>query len=38
MTPHMGMYSEEAVGAVSLICAQNVAAMAKGEPLKFQVV
>ena len=32
------LFVEEAVGAVSLICAQNVAAMAKGEPLKFQVV
>ena len=38
MTSHIGMYSEEAVGAVSIICAENVAAIAKGEPLQFQVV
>ncbi|MDD3164894.1 MAG: phosphoglycerate dehydrogenase [Oscillospiraceae bacterium] len=38
ITPHMGMYSEEAVGAVSLICAKNVAALSKGEPLLNRVV
>jgi len=38
VTPHIGMYSKEAIGAVSLICAQNVAAQAKGQPLQHQVV
>ena len=38
ITPHIGMYSKEAIGAVSLICAQNVAACAAGAELKFQVV
>lgn len=38
MTPHIGMYSKEAIGAVSLICAQNAAAKIKGEPVQFQVV
>ena len=37
ITPHIGMYSKEAIGAVSLICAQNVAACAAGAELKFQV-
>lgn len=31
VTPHIGMYSKEAIGAVSLICAQNVAALESGE-------
>ncbi len=38
VTPHIGMYSKEAIGAVSLICARNVAAQAKGQPLQHQVV
>ena len=38
VTPHIGMYSREAIGAVSLICAQNAAACAEGKPLRFQVV
>lgn len=38
VTPHIGMYSKEAIGAVSLICAQNVAAQAAGKPLQHQVV
>ncbi len=38
ITPHIGMYSREAIGAVSLICAQNVAACAEGKPLQFRVV
>ena len=38
VTPHIGMYSKEAIGAVSLICAQNVAAKIKGQPLQHQVV
>lgn len=38
VTPHIGMYSKEAIGAVSLICAQNVAACAKGEELQHKVV
>ena len=37
ITPHIGMYSKEAIGAVSLICAQNVAACAVGAELKFRV-
>lgn len=38
VTPHIGMYSKEAIGAVSLICAQNVAACAKGKELQHKVV
>lgn len=38
ITPHIGMYSEEAIGAVSTICAWNAAAFLNGEKLKFQVV
>lgn len=38
ITPHIGMYSQEAIGAVSVICAQNAAAHIKGEPLQFRVV
>lgn len=38
ITPHIGMYSKEAIGAVSLICAQNVVACAQGQTLQFQVV
>lgn len=38
VTPHIGMYSREAIGAVSVICAENVAAcLAGGEP-RFRVV
>jgi D-3-phosphoglycerate dehydrogenase len=38
VTPHIGMYSKEAIGAVSLICAQNVAAYAQGKELQHKVV
>ena len=38
ITPHIGMYSREALGAVSVLCAQNVAAKMLGKELKFQVV
>ncbi len=38
ITPHIGMYSKEAIGAVSLICAQNAAAKIEGKDLQFQVV
>lgn len=38
ITPHIGMYSKEAIGAVSLLCAQNAAARIKGEALVHQVV
>ena len=38
VTPHIGMYSKEAIGAVSVICAENAAAMLSGGALKFQVV
>ncbi|WMJ83522.1 phosphoglycerate dehydrogenase [Oscillospiraceae bacterium LTW-04] len=38
ITPHLGMYSKEAIGAVSTICAQNAAAMLTGEALQFRVV
>ena len=38
ITPHIGMYSIEALGAVSVLCAQNVAAKLTGKELKFQVV
>lgn len=37
ITPHIGMYSREAIGAVSLICAQNVANAFSGQPLRNQV-
>ncbi|WP_312281340.1 phosphoglycerate dehydrogenase [Oscillibacter sp.] len=38
VTPHIGMYSREAIGAVSVICAENVAACLRGGELKFRVV
>lgn len=38
VTPHIGAYSKEAIGAVSLICAQNVASYFLGEKLKNKVV
>ena len=38
ITPHVGMYSREAINAVGLICAQNAAAYALGKPLQHQVV
>lgn len=38
ITPHLGMYSKEAIGAVSIICAQNAAAVLTGEALQFRVV
>lgn len=38
ITPHLGMYSKEAIGAVSVICAQNAAAALTGGELQFRVV
>lgn len=38
ITPHIGMYSKEAIDAISLICAQNAAAKATGGLLQFQVI
>ena len=38
VTPHIGMYSKEAIGAVSLICAQNAAACAESKPLQHRIV
>lgn len=38
ITPHMGMYSKEAIGAVSTVCAENAAAHIKGEALQFRVI
>ena len=37
VTPHIGMYSEEAINAVSLICAENAAALAAGGELQHVV-
>lgn len=33
ITPHLGMYSKEAINAVSVMCAQNAAAMFSGKEL-----
>ena len=38
VTPHVGMYSEEAINAVSVICAQNVVACLEGGQMRNQVV
>ncbi len=38
ITPHIGMYSKEAIGAVSLICAKNVVAHSKNQELLHRVV
>ena len=38
VTPHIGMYSMEAINAVSVICAENIAACLTGNKVKFQVV
>ncbi|MPW25415.1 hydroxyacid dehydrogenase [Alkalibaculum sp. M08DMB] len=37
ITPHMGMYSLEAISAVSIVCAENVAKMLKGETPNYIV-
>lgn len=37
VTPHIGMYSEEAINAVSVICAENAAALLTGAEMKFVV-
>lgn len=37
VTPHIGMYSEEAINAVSMICAENAAALLTGAEMKFVV-
>jgi D-3-phosphoglycerate dehydrogenase len=38
IVPHIGMYSKEAINAVSTVCAKNVIKMFKGEPLDYIVV
>ncbi len=38
VTPHIGMYSKEAINAVSMICAENVVACLTGGQMKNQVV
>ncbi|HSR03068.1 MAG TPA: NAD(P)-dependent oxidoreductase, partial [Proteiniclasticum sp.] len=38
ITPHIGMYSKEAINAVSLTCAENVAHYFRGEKMNFEVV
>ncbi|HSP48068.1 MAG TPA: phosphoglycerate dehydrogenase [Clostridiaceae bacterium] len=38
ITPHIGMYSLEAINAVGMICAENVVRGLKGEELEFRVV
>lgn len=38
VTPHIGMYSKEAVGAVSLICARNVANYLRDNTAQHRVV
>lgn len=37
ITPHIGMYSEEAIGAVGMICAQNIANFEEGKNLLHRV-
>lgn len=37
VTPHIGMYSKEAINAVGIICAQNCASIEKGKDLQFRV-
>ncbi len=37
ITPHLGMYSKEAINAVSVMCAENAAAKVRGEHLVNQV-
>ena len=37
ITPHIGMYSKEAISAVGLICANNIANFERGDQLKHQV-
>jgi len=38
ITPHIGMYSKEAINAVSVACAENVANQSQHKDLKFVVV
>lgn len=38
ITPHIGMYSKETVGSVSIVCAQNVAAKLNGGELRHVIV
>lgn len=38
VTPHMGMYSKEAIGAVSIICARNVVSLFENGTLENRVV
>ena len=37
ITPHLGMYSKEAINAVSIMCAENAVAMFSGGELKNRV-
>ena len=38
ITPHLGMYSKEAINAVSIMCAENVSAIFSGKELQNRVV
>jgi len=38
ITPHIGMYSIEAVNAVGIVCAENVVKKLSGEEPIYQVV
>ena len=38
ITPHLGMYSKEAINAISIMCAENVAAIFNGKELRNRVV
>lgn len=38
ITPHMGMYSKEAIDAVSMICEQNIVNEITGKSLKHRIV
>ncbi|MCQ1528881.1 phosphoglycerate dehydrogenase [Lutispora saccharofermentans] len=37
ITPHIGVYSKEAIAMVSLICAKNIVALKKGLPISFVI-
>ncbi len=38
VTAHIGMYSIEAISAVSVVCAENVAKLLNGEEPRFIIV
>ncbi|WP_317856125.1 phosphoglycerate dehydrogenase [Chakrabartyella piscis] len=38
VTPHIGMYSLEAISAVSIVCAENVAKVLAGEEPNYKIV